>query len=144
MLTSLPAILFAFDSFLIVGNIASHVKNPKRNVPLSIVLSMVTSGFIYLMVTISQIISGCGSPYLLFSFIFGDGNLGNTIGSIIISVFIMIAIFGVINSMSMAIVNSSQSLIEDNIIMGQKLFNKINNRRYLMGGYVLGLMTIGL
>ncbi|GHU32751.1 hypothetical protein FACS1894166_06730 [Bacilli bacterium] len=112
--------MFAFDAFLIVGNVSSHVQNPKKNVPLSIVISMIASGVIYLLVTVSQIVSGCNNPYLLFSFIFGDTAIGNTIGSVIISVFILIAILGVTNSVSMALVNSSQTLIEDNLIMGSK------------------------
>ncbi|GHU48135.1 hypothetical protein FACS1894218_4220 [Bacilli bacterium] len=120
MLTSLPAVLFAFDAFLIVGNVSSRVRNAKRNVPLSIVISMIASGTIYLLVTISQIISGCTSPYQLFDFIFGSTSIGSTIGSIVISVFILIAILGVLNSVSMALVSSSQTLIEDNLIVGSK------------------------
>ena len=55
---SLPAIMFAFDSFLIVGNVASNVKNPKKNIPLSIILSMVICGAFYFLVTISQLLCG--------------------------------------------------------------------------------------
>jgi APA family basic amino acid/polyamine antiporter len=73
---SLPPILFALDSFLIVGNIAGDVKEPQKNVPLSIILSMALSGFVYILVTVGQIFTGCGNAYDLINFIFTNGQGG--------------------------------------------------------------------
>ena len=92
---SLPAIMFAFDSFLIVGNVASSVKNPTRNIPLSIIISMIISGSCYILVTVSQMVCGCSNPYVLFSVIFNDNETLRLTFTVIVSVLMSVAIFGI-------------------------------------------------
>jgi amino acid transporter len=127
---SMPAILFALDSFLVVGNIAGDVKNPKRNVPLSIILSMVLSGTVYILITIGQICTGCGNAYDVIRYVFGQGNNPGTISAgghaclIIISIFILIAIFGVINSLAMGCVSGSNAAVEENVVIGSKTLKR--------------------
>ncbi|MDE7433906.1 MAG: amino acid permease [Mycoplasmoidaceae bacterium] len=122
ILDSLPAILFAFDSFLIVGNIAGEMKKPERNVPLSIVLSMATAGVVYLLVTIGQVCVGRGSAYAVFDYIFAaDNKAGARIAfHVIISVFIFIAIFGVMNSFAMGSLRSFDDAVEQEVVVGSK------------------------
>ncbi|MDE6476814.1 MAG: amino acid permease [Mycoplasmoidaceae bacterium] len=120
MLDSLPAIFFAFDSFLIIGNIAGEMKNPNKNIPLSIVVSMIVAGILYLLVTIGQICVGCGSAYAVFDFIFATNVTAKTAFHYIISIFIFISIFGVLNSMTMGAIRSFDSAVEEEIIVGSK------------------------
>lgn len=138
VLDSLPAILFAFDSFLIVGNIAGEMKNPKKNVPLSIVLSMTAAGVVYLLVTIGQICVGCGSAYAVFDYIFTQLGVdwAKTFFHAIVTVFIFIAIFGVMNSFSMGSLRSFDSAIEEEIIVGSKWIKKVAKGRFLVAGAI--------
>lgn len=137
MLDSLPAIFFAFDSFLIIGNIAGEMKNPNKNIPLSIVVSMVVAGILYLLVTIGQICVGCGSAYAVFDFVFAGNAIAKSAFHYIISIFIFISIFGVLNSMTMGAIRSFDSAVEEEIIVGSKWMKKVANGKFLMKGFIL-------
>lgn len=137
MLDSLPAIFFAFDSFLIIGNIAGEMKNPNKNIPLSIVVSMVVAGILYLLVTIGQICVGCGSAYAVFDFVFANNTTAKSAFHYIISIFIFISIFGVLNSMTMGAIRSFDSAVEEEIIVGSKWMKKVANGKFLMKGFIL-------
>jgi amino acid transporter len=149
---SLPPILFALDSFLVVGNIAGDVKNPEKNVPASILLSMILSGAIYMFVTIGQIFTGCGNAYNLIEFIFTNGNGGEITGNLkvyatvcdaIISVFILIAILGVVNSLSMGCVHSANASIDENIIIGSHNLIRFAKGRNSLPGFIgAGIMAL--
>jgi APA family basic amino acid/polyamine antiporter len=139
---SLPPILFALDSFLIVGNIASDVKNAKKNVPLSILISMILSGTVYLLTTIGQIFTGCGNVYQLIQFIFDKGQETDVISTatrvctIIVSTFVLISILGVNNSLSMAMVFSAQAVVDEEIIIGSTTLKRWGNgHKHLAGFY---------
>lgn len=137
ILDSLPAILFAFDSFLVIGNIAGEMKNPQKNIPLSLVISMATAGVVYLLVTLGQICVGCGSAYAVFDFIFANNATAAKAFHIIVSIFIFISVFGVLNSMTMGAIRSFDSAIEEEIIVGSKQIKRIANGRYLIGGLIM-------
>ena len=145
---SLPAIMFAFDSFLIVGNVASNVKNPKKNIPLSIILSMVICGVFYFLVTISQLLCGYGNPYGIFQRIFGPDGLNNpaalTAFKVIMSVFMAISLFGCVTSLSSAFMGSTQSAIDEGAIIGSVVMKRIGNksRNKLTPGFIMSLIII--
>lgn len=52
ILTGAALIFFAFLGFENVGNIAEEVKNPKRNLPLSLIISVIVSVVLYVLVAI--------------------------------------------------------------------------------------------
>ncbi|WEK82984.1 MAG: APC family permease [Mycoplasma sp.] len=139
ILTSLPAIMFAFDSFLIVGSVSNQVKNPTKTVPLSIILSMSLCGILYAFIVISQIISGCGSPYLVFDAWFGAGSVGANVGAIIIAILLFLSLIGVCNSVIIAGTRACQAAINEEIIVGYQWFKKISNgkKSSLFGGAIL-------
>lgn len=137
VIASLPAILFAFDSFLVVGNISSDVKNPTKNIPLSTILSLVVSGALYIFITIGQICTGCGNAYDVFSSIFGKNTTGAQICSVFVSIFILIAILGVLNSLSMGAMNSCATSVENNTIAWSYKIKKITKNNYLLNGLIV-------
>jgi len=141
---SLPAIMFAFDSFLIVGNISSNVKNPTKNVPISIIVSMVISGVFYFIVTISQLLCGCGNPYSLFNTLFKDQETLKTTFKIIISIFLAISLFGCVTSLSSALTNTTQSAIDEEVIIGSRVMKKIANgsKNKLTGGFIMSIIIV--
>ena len=137
ILDSIPAILFAFDSFLIIGNIAGEMENPRKNVPVSLVLSLLISGVLYLLVTIGQIVCGCGSAYLVFDLAFKN-NLGvQQAFHIIISIFIFIATLGTVNSMIMGGIRSLDSAVEEEVVAWSAKIKKISKGKYLVSGAIL-------
>lgn len=113
VLICIPSILFAFDPFFGVGNLSKDMINPRRNVPLTIIISMIVVTVFYILVTIGQIMVGSGVVYNMFDIIFGD----NQTVKVVISVFILIAIIGVLNSFCALIIRSYQSLIDERLIM---------------------------
>ncbi|MCQ3907471.1 MAG: amino acid permease [Mycoplasmoidaceae bacterium] len=64
---SIPAILFAFDSFLVIGNVQKNVENPEKNVPLAIIISMIIAAVFQILITIACITMGrgAGNPFEL-------------------------------------------------------------------------------
>ncbi len=142
--SSLPAIMFAFDSFLIVGNVASNVKNPKKNIPLSIILSMIICGVFYFLVTISQLLCGYGNPYGIFQMIFQSNPTALTTFTVIMSVFMAISLFGCVTSLSSAFISSTQSAIDEGAIIGSVVMKRIGNksRNKLTPGFIMSLIII--
>lgn len=132
---SIPAILFAFDSFLVIGNVQGQVENPEKNVPKSIVYAMIIAGAAQILITIAEITLGTGNPYLVL-----QASVTHKIGYIIcvcfISVSIVIAALGVINGCCMAGMSATQALIDDKVIMGYKWGEKLTRKKPLLGGFV--------
>lgn len=112
VLICIPSILFAFDPFFGVGNLSKDMTNPKRNVPLTIIISMIIVTIFYILVTVGQIMVGSGVVYDMFDIIFGE----NQTIKVIISVFIFIAIIGVLNSFCALIIRSYQSILDERLV----------------------------
>lgn len=133
---SIPAILFAFDSFLVIGNVQGQVENPEKNVPKSIVYAMIIAGAAQIMITIAEITLGTGNPYLLL-----QASITHKIGYIVcvcfISVCIVIAALGVINGCAMAGIGATEAIIDDKMVAGYKWAKKLSQKRPLLGGYVI-------
>ena len=127
VLNSLPGILFAFDAFLVVGNIAQDVKSPTKNIPLSIVISMVIAGIIYISITISQIFAGVGEPFALFNKMFGNSKVGNTTINILFSVALCSCMIGAMNIHVYSGIGSLQAAIDEEIIIGSKSLKRLTN-----------------
>jgi hypothetical protein len=109
---------------------------------------MILSGSLYLLVTLGQLFVGCGSVYQVISFIFTGGtdagsSLGYHVCYTIISVFILISILGVTNSLSMAVVFSAQAILDEEILAGSKKFKKWGNGRKNLAGYIVVWLFAG-
>jgi len=140
---SLPAIMFAFDSFLIVGNVSGSVKNPTKNIPLSVILSMAISGTLYILVTVSQLVCGCSNPYVLFALIFQDNETLKITFIIIISILMCVALLGVVTALCTAGIKSTQSAIDEEVIIGSRWLKKVsqNSRSKLTGGCIMSVFV---
>lgn len=124
---SIPAILFAFDSFLVIGNVSKRVDDPQKTVPLLIVISMIIAASLQALITIACITIGTGNPYTLLKVAILD-HCGSQAGYIvcvcILSVSIVTATLGVINSYSMAGTRATQALVDEKTIFGYKWAQK--------------------
>ncbi len=136
---SIPAILYAFDAFLCVGNFASEMKQPKRDVPLTLVIGMVLCAVAYLLISVSQILSAQGNAYEVMDKASG----GSTIAKTFVSVFIMIAILGVINALSAGALRSFESLIDEHLIYKSEVLAAWGSHQGLRAGFILSFFIYG-
>ncbi len=147
ILTSIPSILFAFDSFVCVGNFSMDLENPKKNVPLTVVIGMIIVTTFYLLVTIAQMMVGNGDVYGMIENM-GKSNksLSGTL-HIITSVFIFVSILGVVNAMSLVLIRSTDSIVEEHLVIFSEEINHLKNKwlgnkRELGSGFLLTIIFV--
>lgn len=100
---ALIATLFSYDGWILVGNIAGEMKNPKKDLPKSIAIGLVIVMAIYLLINIAflktlplnQLASNPNAPNDVASILFGD------FGGKIITVGILISVYGGLNGFTM-------------------------------------------
>lgn len=143
MFIALPAVLFAFDSFLSVGNLAKDVKNPKT-VPVAAVLTIVISATVYILISIGAALKGTGFVGNLFTDIVlsvsKDPATRLTASKVLNSFVFFLIGFGalfVANSTSIVLLKSSEGLIESRQVMFYKKLGELNKRYKNLGSLVL-------
>lgn len=139
---SIPAILFAFDSFLVIGNIQGQVENPEKNVPKSIVYAMIIAGVAQILITVAEITMGTGNPYLLLKAALVN-KTWYIVGVCIISVSIVIAALGVINGCCMAGMSATEALIDEKVVVGYKWAQNLSRKRKGLGGFAYYFIYCG-
>lgn len=127
ILSSLPAILFAYDSFLGVASLQGEMENPKRKVPLTIVIGMGTCIALYLFITIGQIMVASGTAGGVFNTIFSSNAAAKTAFSVIISFFIFISAVGCLNSLVLVGLRTLTFSVQYRIFYGSWLLDKYSN-----------------
>lgn len=127
ILTSIPSILFAFDSFTGVGSLSKDLKNPRKNVPLTIVIGLITVMIFYLLITVSQLFTGSGNVYKMFSDVIlkNSSEVLKTSVQTILSVFIMVCIIGVLNSFCAVLLRAFEGASDEQIILGHRQIKKL-------------------
>ncbi|MGL5630165.1 MAG: APC family permease [Mycoplasmoidaceae bacterium] len=116
ILVTIPSILFTLDSFLVIGNISDEIVNPKKNVPLAIIIGMVICSVFYLLVTIAQILVSNGDALTFFSNIFKDWKHSHIL-DIITNIIIVIVIFGIINTITAGTIRAHDHLIKEKLVI---------------------------
>jgi amino acid transporter len=140
---SLPALLFTFDSFLIVGNAAGNMSKPQQQVPKAILIGIPIVAGLYLFVTVGQLLTGQRDVYAFFDFIVtkvNGGNKAKTVVNILIGCAIMLSLFGSINAMTLGAVRSLQAGIESHDIVGAIVFKRLGRNLPLRAGCLYGLI----
>lgn len=127
MLASLPAILFAYDSFLGVASLQGEMENPKRKVPLTIIIGMSICIAVYLFITIGQIMVASGTANGVFNKIFADNETLKTTFSVIISFFIFVSAIGCLNSLVLVGLRTLTFTVQYRIFFGTWLLDKYSN-----------------
>ncbi|XQP55224.1 MAG: APC family permease [Mycoplasmoidaceae bacterium] len=143
IITSIPSILFAFEGYLVVGNIASDMKQPEKNVPLSMVIALVIVSSLYLIITIGCMTAGTGNVYQLMEICFKNEAVRNVLTNIM-SVFIFICIIGVLNAITFTGMRAFQAGCEQNVLFkGKALVSKKPNSKLFAGG-IWFLIAVGI
>lgn len=125
----LVATLFAYDGWINVGAIAGEMKNPAKDLPKAIVggLSLVMAVYLainiaYLRIVPASSLANVTSPAALVATkIFGE------IGGKLISVGILISVFGTLNGYLLTGPRVAYALAKDGIIPGSRTLIRVNN-----------------
>ncbi|NFN86859.1 amino acid permease [Clostridium sporogenes] len=122
--------LWAYDGWISVGNMAGELKNPKKDLPRSIIIGLSTTIVIYVLINLALIkivpmdaIIASEKPASDAAIVL----LGNA-GSKIISAGILIAIFGALNGYLMTGVRIPLAMSQDKIIPFSNFFSKVHKR----------------
>lgn len=118
ILGSLPSILFAYDSFLCIGNLKNELRNPEKNVSLTVVLGMSICTIFYLFITVSEILIGQGTADGVVNTYFKNKPEVARALSIVINIFILVAVAGVLNALTLTGMRAHEYLIKSQTIVG--------------------------
>ncbi|AVQ47428.1 APC family permease [Clostridium botulinum] len=122
--------LWAYDGWISVGNMSGELKNPKKDLPRSIIIGLGTTIVIYVLINLAIIniipvdaIITSEKPASDAAVIL----LGST-GAKIISAGILIAIFGALNGYLMTGVRIPLAMSQDKIIPFSNFFSKVHEK----------------
>lgn len=118
-IAALAPIAYSFDGWIIATSITNEVNNPKRNMSLALILGPIIVLTVYLLYFL-------GLNHMLGAeFIMSTGNLGiNMVGELlfgrygtrILMTFVIIAVVGVINGISLGSIRMPQALASKNML----------------------------
>lgn len=129
LLMALPGILFAFDGFLATTYIQKDVHKAKKNIPLALVIGLVTITIIYIVTSIATLnLDPSGSVAKAAGSIFNNA-LANIFFKRLIFIFIFISAFGGLNGYCFSMTKLTQSSLEDGFMIGNnKIWSKLLKR----------------
>ena len=136
ILASLPAILFAYDSFLGVATLQGEMENPRKKVPLAIVIGMGICIAFYLFITVGQIMVGEGSAYGVFSKVFEDNPNAAKALRIVLSVFIMLCVLGTLNAFVLISLRGFAYTVQYRIVYGYWNLHKYGDNNLKVGLFI--------
>lgn len=142
MTRAIPAILFAYEGFLVVGNIGGDMKDPRKEVPIAVVLGVGIISLLYLLITIGCMFVGSGSAYDLMKAV--SNPTVSKILTYVISILIYVCLIGTLNALIFSGARGWQAICRDGTIFrGVRLANKKPNNE-LFAGIVWMAISNGL
>ncbi|MBU3190696.1 amino acid permease [Clostridium bowmanii] len=120
--------LWAYDGWVGVGNIAGELKNPKKDIPKSIIFGIIVIITVYVLfnlaiinvVPITKVISSNKVASDVATVLFGKS------GSLIITAIILISIFGTLNGYLMTGVRIPFAMAQDKLLPFNKFLGKVH------------------
>lgn len=144
--SGLVATMFAYDGWIHVGNIAGEMKNPKKDLPKAIVFGLTGVMLVYLLINIAYLfvmpaaaLAATATPASdVANIIFGS------IGGKLITVGILISVFGTINGYTMTGIRIPYAMALDNQLPFSNWFKKLGVKSSVPynGGIVILLISI--
>lgn len=125
----LLATMFAYDGWIHVGNIAGEMKNPKRDLPLAIVLGLGLVTVIYLLINatflytmpIEDLKGNLSAATDVSEMLLGD------MGGKLVTIGILISVYGALNGYTMTGMRLPYAMAEKNILPFKESFMKVTN-----------------
>lgn len=142
----LIATLFAYDGWIYVGSLAGEMKNPSKHLPMAIVggISLVMAVYLiinvaYLKVATASEMAVVSAPATLVA-----NKLFGPSGAKIISIGILISVFGTLNGFILTGGRIPYTMATDNRIPFSNVFSKLNNNGAPLNGtwLIVGLSAI--
>ena len=142
----LIATLFAYDGWIYVGALAGEMKNPSKHLPMAIVggISLVMAIYLvingaYLRVVTASEMALVGAPATLVA-----SKLFGPIGAKLISIGILISVFGTLNGFILTGGRIPYTMASENKIPFSKTFSKLNNNGVPLNGtwLIVGLSIL--
>ena len=148
IISCIPAVLFAFEGYLVIGNVAGDMENPEKNVPLSIIIAMIIISALNIAITVGCMTAGTGNVYHLMHLVANNDEHVANILNTIISVFIFICIIGVLNAMVFSGMRAFQvACADDTLFKGKALAKKKPGKLFAGAVYfsaMIGIWWIGI
>ncbi|MCR1164531.1 amino acid permease [Clostridium botulinum] len=122
--------LWAYDGWISVGNMAGELKNPKKDLPRSIIIGLGTTIVVYVLINLALINIMSMGAIITSEKPASDAAvvlLGST-GAKIISAGILISIFGALNGYLMTGVRIPLAMSQDRSIPFSKYFSKVHEK----------------
>ncbi|OGO79241.1 MAG: amino acid permease [Clostridiales bacterium GWB2_37_7] len=122
--------LWAYDGWVGVGNMAGELKNPKKDIPRSIIIGLAVIIAVYILINlaiinimpVSEVITSEKAASDAAVILFGNS------GAALIAAGIMISIFGALNGYLMTGVRVPFAMAQDNLFPFAKFFGKISDK----------------
>lgn len=144
--TALIAIAFTFDGWIVVTSVSNEVKNPKKTLPVALTLGVLLTTIIYILYFIG--ITNIVSPVDIISL--GDGHVdvaaktifGNN-GSTIVTAFVVIAVYGGVNGMTLAYLRLPHSIINEGMMKDILRINEhTTSNGFSLGVIIFDVITV--
>lgn len=133
-LAALAPIAFSFDGWIVSTNITQEVKNHQRNMPLALTVGPLVVLVLYLAFYFGMI-SIVGTEFILSSGDQAISQVGNSIfgqlGESVLLVFVLLAILGVVNGITLGYVRLPQILASKKMVPQSEKIARINPKKEL-------------
>lgn len=122
--------LWAYDGWIAVGNMAGELKDPKKDLPKSIIIGLLVTIAVYVLINfaiinimpVADVVKSQKAATDASVILFGKG------GASLIAAGIMISIFGALNGYLMTGVRVPFAMAQDNLFPFAKFVGKINEK----------------
>jgi APA family basic amino acid/polyamine antiporter len=122
--------LWAYDGWVAVGNMAGELKNPRKDLPRSIILGLSITIIVYILINmavvnvmpVSKVIASSKAASDVAVVLFGNSGAG------LIAAGIMISIFGALNGYLMTGVRVPFAMAQDNLFPFAGFFGKLSDK----------------
>lgn len=128
--TAILGTLWAYDGWVGVGNMAGELKNPKKDLPRSIIFGLAFTMIVYVLINVAivnimpvaEVIASDKVASDAAVILFGNG------GAALISIGIMISIFGALNGYILTGVRVPFAMAQDNLLPFSKFLGEVNKK----------------
>lgn len=128
-LAALAPIAFSYDGWVVSVNITNEVKNPRRNMPLALIIGPLTVLVVYLLYFLG-LNNMLGSEYIMSMGNEAVNKAGEILlgsgGTSLLLIFIIISVLGVVNGMTLGSLRMPQSLASKNMIPNSEKIAKLH------------------
>ncbi|WP_186805103.1 APC family permease [Alkalibacterium kapii] len=134
LLAALAPIAFSFDGWIVSTSITQEVKNHRKTMPIALTIGPLLVLSVYLAFFLGMI-AVVGTEYILSAGDQAISQVGNSVlgasGEKILFVFVLIAILGVVNGVSLGFIRLPQTLASKHMVPFSDKIIKINDKRGL-------------